>query len=129
MKNKLVFRILGALSSALIIVSVFVPFVDVDGYSPSLWQSNSETLYFPILIIAFGVLGILLFCINKKTEFAYSATGAILFFIITETVRVIGEEAFRSLGAGYYFLIIGAILTTIMTFLLNLKSNQNMPVK
>ena len=106
MKNKLIFRILGALSSALIIVSVFVPFVSVTGYSQSLWQTHSAvgTIYLPIMIIVFGAIGVILFAINKKTELVYASCGALIFFLIMQTIPVIDQGVFKTLGIGYYFL-------------------------
>lgn len=124
MKNKLIFRILGALSSALIIVSVFVPFVKVTGYSQSLWQTNVNTIYLPIIIIAFGAIGVLLFATNLKTELAYSTTGALLFFLITQSIPIINQGTFSTLNVGYYFLVVGTLLTGVMTFLNGLKSKQ-----
>ena len=107
MKNKLIFRILGALASALIIVSVFIPFVSVLGYTQSLWEAYkaSEALYLPIMIIVFGGIGVLFFSINIKTEFAYSTSGALLFYTITETVSFVNQDMLDSLGVGYYCLI------------------------
>lgn len=126
MKNKLIFRLLGALSSALIIVSVFVPFVSVTGYSQSLWQTHSAvgTIYLPIMIIVFGSIGVLLFAINKKTELVYSSAGALIFFLVMQTIPIIDQGVFGTLGVGYYFLAIGTILTTIMVFICNLKNKQ-----
>ena len=124
MNNKLIFRILGALSSALIIVSVFVPFVKVTGYSQSLWQTNVNTLYLPIIIIVFGAIGVLLFATNLKTELAYSTTGALLFFLITQSIPIINQGTFSTLNVGYYFLVAGTLLTGVMTFLNGLKPKQ-----
>ena len=123
MKNKLVFRILGALASALIVVSVFIPFISVTGYSTSIWESNQLTnsLYLPIMIIVFGVIGIIFFALNIKTEFAYMSTGAITFFLVMQTIDILDQGAFNTLGIGYYSLIIGTLLTGIMAFLTNLK--------
>lgn len=127
MNKKLIFRILGALASALIIVSVFVPFVSVTGYSYSLWGSNEVTnsLYLPIMIIVFGVIGVIFFSLNIKTEFAYMSTGAITFFLVVQTVDILSQGVFNTLSMGYYFLVVGAILTGLMAFLLNLRSNKN----
>ena len=127
MNKKLIFRILGALASALIIVSVFVPFVSVTGYSYSIWGSNEVTnsLYLPIMIIVFGAIGVIFFSLNIKTEFAYMSTGAIAFFLIVQTVDILNQGVFNTLSIGYYCLVIGAVLTGLMTFLLNLKSNKN----
>jgi len=126
MKNKLIFRILGALASALIIVSVFVPFVSVTGYSPSLWQTYEVTnsLYLPIMIIVFGVIGVIFFALNIKTEFAYMSVGAITFFVIIQTIDIIDQGVFNTLSVGYYLLVVGALLTGIMAFLTNLKQKN-----
>ncbi len=130
MKNKLVFRILGALASALIIVSVFVPFVSVTGYSPSLWETYELTnsLYLPIMIIVFGSIGIIFFALNIKTEFAYMSVGAIAFFVVMQTIEILDQGVFNTLSIGYYFLVIGAFLTGLMAFLTNLKSKKRAQV-
>lgn len=127
MKSKLVFRILGALSSALIIASVFVPFVSVTGYTTSLWESFEATnsLYLPIMIIVFGAIGVIFFALNIKTEFAYMSAGAISFFAIMQTIDVLNQGVFDTLSVGYYFLVAGALLTGIMAFLTNLKTRKN----
>lgn len=124
MKNKIIFRILGALASALIIVAVFVPFVSVVGHSYSLWNSYSDinSLYLPIMIIVFGAVGVIFFSLNFKTEFAYTSAGAITFFVIMQTIEKLDQGFFNSLSIGYYLLAIGALLTGIMSFLCNLKS-------
>ena len=126
MNKKLIFRILGAVSSALIIVSIFIPFISVSGYSQSLWEaySNTNTLYLPIMIIVFGAIGVLFFSLNIKTEIAYSTAGALLFYLISETVSFIDQDMMKTLSVGYYCLVIGTILTGIMAFLSNLKTKQ-----
>lgn len=120
MSKNLIFRILGALSSALIIISVFVPFIS----SYSLWETYNLTnsLYLPILIIIFGVIGSLFFSLGVKTEFAYMSTGATMFFLVCQTIEIID---FKMFNIGYYFLLIGSLLTGIMAFLTNLKSKTS----
>lgn len=124
--KKIIFRILGALSSALIITAVFVPFVSVTGFSQSLWQAHEATgtLYLPIMIIAFGAIGVIFFAINIKTELAYTSSGALVFFLITQTIPIIDQGTFKSLSVGYYFLAVGAVLTGLMAFLCNLKTRK-----
>ena len=126
MKNKLVFRILGALASALIIASVFIPFVSVTGYSQSLWETHSAvgTIYLPIMITVFGIIGVLVFSTGFKTELAYASAGGLLFFIIMQTVPVINQDLFNTLGVGYYSLAIGTLLIVIMAFICGLKVKQ-----
>ena len=123
MKNRLVFRILGALASALVIVSVFIPFVSVTGHSQSLWEANSiiNTLYLPIMIIVFGAIGVLAFAINIKTELAYASSGALLFYLVTQTIPIIEQNLFNTLSVGYYCLAVGTVLTGIMAFICNLR--------
>lgn len=125
MKNKIFFRIIGALASALMIVAVFVPFINVVGYSQSIWGLYSKgSIYLPIMIIVFGAIGVIFFSLNIKTEFAYMSVGAISFYLIMRTVDIISQGTFNTLNAGYYFLLIGTIVTGIMAFLSNLKSKD-----
>lgn len=126
MNKKLIFRILGALASALIIISVFVPFVSVTGYKTSLWESFELTnsLYLPIMIIVFGAIGVIFFALNIKTELAYMSTGAITFFLVVETIDILNQGVFDTLSIGYYFLIVGTVLTGVMAFLTNLRTNK-----
>ena len=129
MNNKLIFRILGALASALIIVSVFVPYVSVSGYTQSLWNSYQtiNSLYLPIMIIVFGVIGVIFFALNIKTEFAYMTAGAILFFVIMQTISSL--DSFSALSLGYYFQVVGALLTGVMAFLCNLRTKVKQQVE
>ena len=124
MNKNLIYRIVGALSSALIVVSVFLTYYSVYDYNYSLWTKNGETssLYLPIMIIAFGVIGIILFATNFKTEFCYATTGAILFYVISETFNYIRQGSFGSLSIGYYTLCIGCVMTGIMTFVVTAKN-------
>ena len=126
MNKKLVFRFLGALASALIVVSVFIPFLNIQGSNISLWDiyGTTDALYLPIMIIIFGCIGIMFFSLNIKTEFAYMSTGAISFFAIMQTIDAINKQTFNYLGIGYYLLFAGAIFTGIITFLLNLGKKE-----
>lgn len=127
MNKNFMYRMIGAIASALIIVSVFIPFVKVTGFSQSLWQEFSEqSVYLPILIIIFGVIGVIFFALNFKTEFAYATAGGVSFYIIMRTIDIINQNVFNTLSIGYYFLIIGTLLTAIMAFLCNKDSKDNM---
>lgn len=127
MNKKLIFRILGALSSALIIVSVFLPYMSNNGNSISIWETYKalDSLYLPIMIIVFGAIGVIFFSLNFKTEFAYMSAGAISFFVIMRTIDIINQEAFEYTSIGYYCLAIGAVFTGVMAFLANLKDKNN----
>lgn len=123
MNKKLIFRILGSVAAAMIVVSVFLPFISRSGYSSSLWENykSIDSLYLPIMLIVFGVIALVPFLINKKTEFAYMSTGAVLFFVIMTTIDISNQKMFNYLSIGYYLLFIGAILTGVMAFLTNVS--------
>ena len=126
MNKKLIFRIVGALASALIIAGVFVPFISVTGYSTSIWETfSSDSIYLPIMLIVFGVIGVIFFALNFKTEFAYMSTGGVAFFLVMQTIDIINQGVFNTLSVGYYFLVIGTLVTGVMAFLTNLKSKNN----
>ena len=124
MKNKLFFRVIGALFSSLIIISVFMPFTKLD--TQSLWDMyhSSNMIYLPIMIIVFGSIGVLFFSLNVKTEFAYATSGAIIFFTVVQLVQAINYNTVESLGLGFYFLAIGGLVTGLMAFLSNLKGKK-----
>lgn len=125
MIDKLFMRVLGAISSALIIVSVFVPFSTIVDTGLFELYDNLDMIYVPITIIVFGAIGVLAFSINIKTEFAYTTVGAISFFLIMQTMEVLNNGiGLSKFSLGYYFLLIGDLLTLIFTFLSNLKRKK-----
>lgn len=126
MIDKLFMRVLGAISSALIIVSVFVPFSTIVDTGLFGLYDNLDMIYVPITIIVFGAIGVLAFSINIKTEFAYTTVGAISFFLIMQTMEVLNNGiGLSKFSLGYYFLLIGDLLTLIFTFLSNLKRKKS----
>ena len=133
MKNNIVFRIIGAFASSLIILSIFMAFTNIE--SISLWDiyNNSKMLYMPIMIIVFGCIGVIFFSLNIKTEFAYATSGAMIFFSVTQLVQAIINNTVSTLGLGFYFVAVGGIMVGLMAFLCNIKhnnkvlSNETMP--
>ena len=124
MNNRILFRVLGAFFAALIIVAVFVPYVSVTGYSYSLLTYLKGSQYLPIMIVVFGAIAVLLFALGTKTEFTYASVGAVVFFLVNQTIEILNQGSFGSLGMGYYLLIAGTLGTCIMTFLYNMKSKN-----
>ncbi len=119
-------KIIGAVSSVLIIISVFIPYIQTSEYSDSIWSEYvTSAIQIPILLIAFGAFSLVLFLINKKIELAYISTGGVLFFLVMRTVQFVQENAFINVSVGYYLLCIGALFTTIMAFMINRSSNKN----
>ena len=124
MKDKLIFRIIGSLASSLIILSVFMPFATSDVMS--IWNLNngSDMIYLPIMIIAYGVIGVIFFALNYKTEFAYATSGAITFFSGTQLIQAISFNTVDKLGLGFYLIATSGIIVGIMAFVCNLKSKK-----
>ena len=124
MKNRLIFRILGALASSLIILSVFMPFTSVS--TANIWDMNNSTnmMYLPIMIITFGGIGFIFFSLNIKTEFAYASSGAIIFYTVVQFFQALYNENLNILGIGFYFLAIGGVVIGFMAFLCNMRVRQ-----
>ena len=122
MKNKLFFRILGALASGLYIFSVFVPLSNIS--SMTLWDASKGEMYLPIMLIVFGFLGVLLFALNRKIELIYTSVGVALYYLVIQTSTAVGLKVFGNLGMGYYFLLIGTVIMGLMTFICTLKGNE-----
>lgn len=112
-------KILGALSNALILVSIFTPFINYESASTSLWDvyklMNNE--YIIYIIIVCCILSVLLFAIGKYTEVSFFTAGMVMFFILREIIDIVKDNSFSILGIGFYLLIIGELLLLIMTFI------------
>ena len=124
MSNKLIFRILGALSSAVVIVSLFVPFSILQ--TEGLWDiySNQGMLYIPIMLLSFAIFSVISFSLNIKSEFAYISFGACLFYIILKIIRMNVDGSFGSISLGFYLFVLGTFFTGVMAFLCNLGKNR-----
>lgn len=116
-------KILGAISCALIIVSVFIPFISYEGYNQSLYRSYDIINYNYIIyiLIAACVIGILVFAIGRFTEIGYFTAGMTMFFILREVLEVIKNNGFSILSVGFYSIVIGEILLLVMSFLTSKK--------
>ena len=110
-------KILGILSGLFIILGVFLPFIKSGKNYMSLWNIflNNKQIYLSIIIIAFGLIPIILYFINKNIEYSYSSDGALLFFIIVEIYGTVSKLGFGALNSGFYLLLFGVILNIIVT--------------
>lgn len=127
MNKNMIFKILGIVGGLLIVISLFLPYVSVTGFSQSLWKTYMENkqIYLAIIIMVFGVLPIVLYLINRKIEFSFMSVGAIGFFVIIQLIDALSGEAFDSLSFGFYSLLIGTILIAVSTFVLDRNSKIN----
>ena len=127
MNKSLLLKILGILGGLFVVVGLFIPYVKVTGFSQSLWQTYVENkqIYLAIIIMIFGLLPIILFLINKKTEFSYTSVGALGFFLIIQIVDTVSNNTFNTLSFGFYVMLIGTILIGVITLLLDKKGKVN----
>lgn len=104
-------KIAGLIGGLLVILGVFCPFRSILGYKESLWGAESP-FRFLLLIAAAGT--IVVYWLETKFEFAYAAAGAVLMVAIS---TVIGNEGFDYLSIGYWFLLLGGVVTAVVTFI------------
>ena len=121
MSNKLIFRVIGALSAGVIIVSLFVPFSALQ--SEGLWDvyDTQQMMYIPIIIISLAAISIISFSTNIKSEFAYISFGGCLFYIITKAIEMNSEGNLGNVSLGFYLLALGTAFMGLMAFLCNLS--------
>ena len=114
MNKNLFFKILGIISGLLIIAGLFLPYT-----TQSLWtiDMNNNQIYLSIVIIIFALLPIVLYTINKKIEFVYASVGALGFFITVQLIDAITKGSFSAFGIGFYFMLVGIVLMSIITLI------------
>ena len=127
MNKTLFLKILGIIGGLLVITGLFIPYVNVSGISQSLWKtySSNKQIYLAIIIIIFGLIPIVLYTINKKTEFVYTSIGALGFFLIIQAVDAISNGTFGTLSFGFYSLLLGTVLMGIVTLIFGKASKIN----
>ena len=121
MKNiskSLSLRIIGLGCVLLLIASMFLPFVSYEGFSISIFDGNSSLNYLPYVLMVYGLISILSFLLNKKTELSYLLVGGSLTYIITNTIGAIDQ--FNYFSFGYYLFLISTILLFIVLVILGM---------
>ena len=124
MKKNNLYRVLGILFSALIVVGMFLPYIKEPSSSLFELYKNNNQLVLPIVLLLFGVASILLYVLNKYIEFALSTAGAVLFYMITETISLVKEDAINQVGIGFILIGAGGILLIVNTFLAIVASKR-----
>ena len=119
MNKKMIFKILGIIGGLFVVLSLFLPYVKSGSFSQSLWQIylDNKQIYLAIVIIIFGLLPVVLYAIDKKKEYSYMSVGALLFFVSSQLVNAISSGTFKTLSLGFYFMLVGTILITVITFI------------
>lgn len=99
----------------LLILCVFLPYISYFSTSMSLWKAEDSSR---IMYILLGLLVMVLYLINKKTELAYLAAG---YGTFTSLAQIISLEGLSGLSIGFYLILICSIAIGVITFLYNEK--------
>ena len=121
MKKSMIFRILGIVGGVLLIVGIFLPYINYYGISESLFDSANEN-YVPYVLLFFSCLSIVVFALNKKVELAYMSVGASLTVATMYTISAI--ETFEFLSIGYYLIVVAPILMLVSLLLLDMSNKK-----
>ena len=131
MKKDNIFSIVAMGCGLLLILSVFLPFVTYFSISSSLWKIENPAR---IIYILLGLLVIIVYLINKKTELAYLTAG---YGTFTTIGNIMSNEGFSGLSVGFYLILLSSIAIGVITFLykeenaialINLSLSVNKPV-
>ncbi len=124
---KKLYKVFGILFSVVIIASIFLPYVKVDNMSLFTVYKNNDQIVLPIVLMLFGVGSLVLYLLNFYIEFSLSTGGALLFYLITEVISIINQDAFSEVNYGFYLLIggsVGLIITTVLYILSSKKESK-----
>ena len=124
MKKRIFPRIIGILSGIVIIASLFLPFIKDAGTLYEIYTVNKQ-MYLLIAIGFFGLLPIILYAVGKKTEYGYMSVGAMLFFVMFQLTNIIAQNSIKTLDIGFYIMVGGIVVLTLVTFIVNKKSNES----
>ena len=111
MKKDNIFSIVAISCGLLIVLSVFLPYVTYFSVSSSLWKMENPSR---IIYIILGLLVMIVYLINKKTELSYLTVGYGLFTCISS---IISNNGFNGYTIGFYLILATSIIIGIMTFL------------
>ena len=100
----------------LLVFSVFLPFVSYYSTSLSLWKIEDPSRYIYILL---GILVMVVYLINKKTELSYLTTG---YGVFTCIANMMSNEGLDGLSIAFYLILMCSLAIGVITFLYNEKS-------
>ena len=120
MKRDNVFNIIAIAAALLMILSVFLPYVTHYSTSLSLWKMEDPSRYIYLFL---GVMVIVFYLVNMKTELSYLAVG---FSLFTSVSKIIAIGGFNGLSIGFYLILASSIIILLITFLYN--ENESIPL-
>jgi len=116
-KNKILsFVALGA--AAVLLISLFLPYVSFFSESRSLWKIEDPSR---VLILLMSIFVALLYAINKKTELCYLVAGYVFFYLIT---MVISAEGLDYFSIGFYLMLLSSATIGVVTYLYDEKKGE-----
>lgn len=120
-KKSRIFGFVAILFVIIFIISIFVPYYSSAYGDYSLWTGEGA-MRIPFLIG--GILMLIIFLINVRTEITYLFSGSGLFFCIDKLVTVSSSSFYYNIdvfGVGFWLLFISSIIIIILTFIMNFK--------
>ena len=109
-KNK-IFSYVGMGAGALMLISVFLPFLSGMGTSLSLWSIPAPSRF---LFIFLGLAVAALFVLNKKTELTYLAAG---YGFFSSFQFIIAYEGLSDFSIGFYLMLLASISMFVAAYL------------
>ena len=90
-KNK-IFGYVAIGAAALLVLSLFLPYVSIFSISRSLWKAEDPSR---VVLLLLSLFVIVLYLINKKTEMSYITAGFGTFYQICMIIQSEGLEYFK----------------------------------
>ncbi len=116
-KNK-IFGYVAIGAAALLVLSLFLPYVSIFSISRSLWKAEDPSR---VVLLLLSLFVIVLYLINKKTEMSYITAGFGTFYQICMIIQSEGLEYF---SIGFYLMLLASITIGVMTFLYDEKKSH-----
>ena len=134
MSPRKILSIVGLSLSVLLIICIFLPFLDYGGGTFSLWEyldrarSNGTGIIIIIeLLVAVLAYVLQLTGVSKDSKLAYLGLGYYFTYHLSLFFTAMSNEAFSELAWGYWIGFILSLITVVLTIVANCISNESKP--
>lgn len=134
MSARKVFSLIGIILSVLLIVCLFLPFLNAYGETYSLWEylDKSHAGITGIIIIVELVIAMIAYIlqlsgVSKDAKLAYLGLGYYFTYHLSLFTSALSNEAFSELSFGFWIGLILSLVTVILTFIGSFVNNDSKP--